>query len=71
MMPTKLIVDEYTKSKMSEYIGLTLVPKYWHRDNEDLIYCECLEDSQLDGYIFYLFLENCNIETDLGFGVEV
>lgn len=61
-MVTKVLVDEYIRNKMPEYIGLTLVPKYWHPKDEDSIYCECVERPELSGYFFYLMLENWNVE---------
>jgi hypothetical protein len=57
-MTTKLIDDEYIRAKYPQYIGLTLIPKHWHSDDEDAVYCECVEKPELSRYFFYLFLEN-------------
>ena len=61
-MPTKLVVNDYVKEKYPEYIGLTLVPKDWHPEDEDSIFCECVERPELGRYFFYLWLENWSIE---------
>lgn len=60
-MATRLIADDYAKAKYPEYIGLTLVPKYWHPEDEDSIYCECVERPELSRYFFYIRLEDWRI----------
>lgn len=61
-MPTQLVANEYLQTKMPEYVGLTLVPQHWHPQDEDSVYCKCVERPELSGYFFYLWLEDWSIK---------
>ena len=54
-------MSKHLEEKYPEYTGLTLIPKHWHTEDEDSIYCECVERPELSRYFFYLWLDDCNI----------
>lgn len=61
MKTTTIIEDSYTREYMPEYIGKTLVVKYWHNTDEDSIWVDCIEDPKLSGWVFYLYLNSWRI----------
>lgn len=60
-MTTKIIEDDYTRERMPELIGKTLIPKYWHYIDEDSIWVDCVENPELSGFIYYASLESWRI----------
>ena len=59
-MTTKLVqeaIEEYPN--LFDY---TFKPRYWSDECEDLVWCDCIEDDTLSGWIFYLFLEDWSID---------
>jgi hypothetical protein len=58
----QVLDTEYTRKIMPHMFGLTLIPKYWSQEDEDLIWVECIEKPEQTGWINYLFLDNWRIE---------
>ena len=58
----KLIDSHYAREVYPHLIGKTLIPKYWHRDNEDGIFVECVENPELSQYVYYLYLDSWKVE---------
>ena len=61
-MTTKIIDNEYARKWLPNFIGKTLIPKYWDDIDEDNIWVECIEDPKLNGLIYYAFLESWRID---------
>lgn len=61
-MTTKVIDNEYSRKHFPLMIGLTLIPKYWHDKDEDLIWVDCVENPEYSEWINYFMLENWSIE---------
>jgi hypothetical protein len=61
-MATKVIDNEYARKHFPHIIGLTFIPKYWDKYEEDNIWVECVEKPEYTGWINYLMLENWRIE---------
>lgn len=58
----KIIEDSFTRERIPQLLGLTFVPKYWSIEDEDQIWCECVEHSEHSGYLYYAFLDSWRIE---------
>jgi len=42
--------------------GKTLIPRYWHLDQDATIFVDCVEDPSLSRYVFYLTLKDWTID---------
>lgn len=58
---TQLIEDDYTRKHMPELLGLELIPRNWHSQNEDLIWCDCPSNLKFSNYYYYASLQDWTI----------